>query len=69
MSAATNANRFASPAEVEALRQRMARAALDALSAKARAATLEAAELGDALGEIVALAWLLEVGADMRGLT
>ncbi|NNM63112.1 MAG: hypothetical protein HKL99_00595 [Burkholderiales bacterium] len=64
-----NRNRFATAREVEALRQRMARAALEALSQEARAAALEAAELGDALGEIVALAWLLEVGADMRGLT
>ncbi|MHB1668985.1 MAG: hypothetical protein ACYCSR_12290 [Thiomonas sp.] len=68
MSAALNPNRFASPVEVEALRQRMARAALAALSREARAAAIEAAELGDALGEIVALVWLLEVGADVRGL-
>lgn len=68
MSAALNPNRFASPAEVEALRRRQALAALNALSEEARQAALEAAELGDALGEIVALAWLLEAGADMGGL-
>ncbi len=60
--------RFASAAEVEALRQRHAREALDALSQEARQAALEAAEIGDQLGEIVALAWLLDAGADMRGL-
>ncbi len=60
--------RFASAAEVEALRQRHALAALEALPDEARQAALEAAELGDALGEIVALAWLLEAGADVRGL-
>ncbi len=68
MSATRNPNRFSSTAEVEALRHRHALAALEALSAEARAAALEAAELDDALGEIVALAWLLEAGADVRGL-
>ena len=69
MSAATlNPNRFATPAEVEALRRRHALAALDALSQEAKSAALAAAEVGDALEEIVALAWLLEAGADVRGL-
>jgi hypothetical protein len=53
MSAALNPNRFATQAEVEALRRRHALAALDALSSEARQAALEAAELGDALGDQV----------------
>ncbi|SCC95109.1 hypothetical protein THIX_70138 [Thiomonas sp. X19] len=68
MSAPRNPNRFATPAEVEALRRHHARAALEALSAEAKSAALAAAEVGDQLGEIVALAWLLEAGADLRGL-
>ena len=68
MSATRNPNRFASATEVEALRQRHAREALDALSQEARQAALEAAEVGDALEEVVALAWLLAAGAEMRGL-
>lgn len=68
MSAALHENRFATPAEVEALRRKHALAALEALSDEARQAALAAAEIGDQLGEIVALAWLLDAGADTRGL-